>query len=148
MYLVDQTKRILLPVDGSAASLKAARYAIRIAKLLDADITCIHIIDTPPLIKKMNPALVALYFTQAEKHARKWIDAVEALAKEGKARFASEIRIEDLSVPNAITQYASKKNVDLIVMGTRGRTGPKMVLLGSVASFVVAHAPCAVLLVR
>jgi nucleotide-binding universal stress UspA family protein len=143
-----QTKRILVPVDGSDASLEAAKYAIRISKLLDAEIVCIHIIDTPALIKSMNPALVALYFTQAEGHAKKWVGNVETLAKKAKVPFTSEIPIEDLSVPIAITQYARKQKIDLIIMGTRGRTSPRNVLLGSVANFVVMHASCPVLLVR
>jgi nucleotide-binding universal stress UspA family protein len=45
--MATQTKRIPLPVDGSNASLKAARYALRIAKLLDADVKCIHVIYNP-----------------------------------------------------------------------------------------------------
>ncbi|HXV46459.1 MAG TPA: universal stress protein [Nitrososphaera sp.] len=76
-----QTKRILLPVDGSDTSLKAARYALRIAELLDADIMCIHVIAALPLLKGMNPALVALYFSRAEKHAKKWISDVKQIAK-------------------------------------------------------------------
>jgi nucleotide-binding universal stress UspA family protein len=142
------TKKILLPIDGSAASLRAAKYAIRIAKLLDSEITCIHIIETPPLMRSMNPALVALYFTQAEKRAKKWINSVEVLAKQGKVRFTGEARIEGLTVPNALVEYARKQEIDLIVMGTKGRTDLKKVLLGSVASFVVSHASSPVLLVR
>jgi nucleotide-binding universal stress UspA family protein len=147
-HLASQTKRILLPVDGSDASLKAAGYALRLAKLLDANVTCVHVIDAPPLLKGMNPALVALYFSQAEKHAKKWIGDVEEMAKKEKVHMASEIIIDVPSVPNAIIEYAAKQRADLIIMGTRGRTGAKKLLLGSVASAVVAHAKCPVLLVR
>lgn len=68
-------------MDGSDTSLKAARYALRIAELLDADIMCIHVIAALPLLKGMNPALVALYFSRAEKHAKKWISDVKQIAK-------------------------------------------------------------------
>lgn len=146
--MANQTKRIILPVDGSDASRKAAGYAFRIAKLLDADITCIHVIDSPPLLKGMNPALVSLYFSQAEKRAKKWMDDVEEIAKKEKAHITSEIIIDVPSVPNAIIEYAAKQHADLIIMGTMGRTGAKKLLLGSVASTVVAHAKCPVLLVR
>lgn len=147
-HLANQIKRILLPVDGSDASLKAARYALRIAKLLDADIACIHVIDSLPLLKGMNPALVALYFSPAEEHAKKWIGDVEEMAKKEKVHITSEIIIDVPSVPNAIIEYAAKQHADLIIMGTRGRTGAKKLLLGSVASAVMAHAKCPVLLVR
>lgn len=147
-HLASQTKRILLPVDGSDASLNAAKYALRIAKLLDADITCIHVLDSPPLLKGMNPALIALYFSRAEKHAKKWISDVKQIAKKEKAHITSEILIGAQSVPNTVIEYAAKQRADLIIMGTRGRTGAKKLLLGSVASAVMMHAKCPVLLVR
>jgi nucleotide-binding universal stress UspA family protein len=146
--LASQIKRILLPVDGSDASVNAARYALRIAKLLDADITCIHVIAAPPLLRGMNPALVALYFSRAEKQSKIWISEVKQMAKKEQARVTSEIVVDVLSVPNAIIQYAKKQRMDLIIMGTRGRTGAKKLLLGSVASAVMAHAGCPVMLVR
>jgi nucleotide-binding universal stress UspA family protein len=96
----------------------------------------------------MNPALVALYFSQAEKHAKKWIDDVEEIAKKEKAHITSEIIIDVPLVPNAIIECAAKRHADLIIMGTRGRAGTRQLLLGSVASTVVAHVKCLVLLVR
>jgi nucleotide-binding universal stress UspA family protein len=147
-YLARHTKRILLPVDGSYASIKATKYALRIAKLLDADVTCIHMIAAPPLLKGMNPALVALYFSRAEKQAKKWTGDVDKMAKKENVRLTSEIIIDAFSVSNAVIEYAKKQHTDLIIMGTRGRTGAKKLLLGSVASAVMAHAGCSVLLVR
>jgi nucleotide-binding universal stress UspA family protein len=146
--LASQIKRILLPVDGSDASLKAAGYSLRLAKVLDANVICVHVIDVPPLLKGMNPALVALYFSQAEKHAKKLTGNVEEMAKKVKVQMASEIIIDVPSVSNAIIEYAANQHADLIIMGTRGRTGAKKLLLGSVASAVMAHARCPVLLVR
>lgn len=147
-HLGTQTKRILLPVDGSYASLKAARYACRIAKLLAGEITCVHVIDTPPLLKGMNPALVALYFSRVEKHAKKLIGDVKQIAMKEGAHITTEIIIDVPSVPNAIIEYANEQHMDLIMMGTKGKTGAKKFLLGSVASAVMMHAGCPVLLVR
>ena len=58
--------------------------------------------------------------------------------------------IEDISsrVGHTIVDYAERKGVDFIVIGTRGRTGLKKMLLGSVASDVVTYAHCSVMVVR
>jgi nucleotide-binding universal stress UspA family protein len=74
------------------------------------------------------------------------------LAKEQNfniGNFTSVI-IEDISsrVGHAIVEYAESKSIDLIVIGTRGRTGLKKMLLGSVASDVVTYAHCPVLVIR
>jgi nucleotide-binding universal stress UspA family protein len=52
------------------------------------------------------------------------------------------------SIIGSIIDYATDKDIDLIVIGTRGRTGLKRFLTGSVANGVVQHAHCSVLLVR
>ena len=51
-------------------------------------------------------------------------------------------------VAESIIEYATRKNIDLIVIGTRGRTGLKRFFMGSIANGVVQHAHCSVLLVR
>jgi nucleotide-binding universal stress UspA family protein len=56
--------------------------------------------------------------------------------------------VESGSVVEAIVEYATEEKAQLIVMGTRGMTGFKKMLLGSVSNGVVNHAPCAVLVVR
>ena len=145
--MTHHTKRILLPIDGSEASVKAAGYALRITKVLDSDLKCIHVIDSPLFIKGMNPALVALFFSRAEKHANKWIGDIEEMAKKEKVNMTSEIIIDVPSVPNAIMEYAKKHQMDLIIIGMRGRTGAKKLLLGSVANSIAMHASCPVLLV-
>jgi nucleotide-binding universal stress UspA family protein len=52
------------------------------------------------------------------------------------------------SIIESIIDYAANKDIDLIVIGTRGKTGLKRLIMGSVASGVVQHAHCPVLLVR
>jgi nucleotide-binding universal stress UspA family protein len=109
-----------------------------------------HLCDirSPASKRDVNPALVVLYFSHAEKRAKKWIDDVEEIAKKEKAHITSEIIIDVPLVPNAIIEYAEKQHADLIIMGTRGRAGTKQLPLGSVASAVLAHVKCLVLLVQ
>jgi nucleotide-binding universal stress UspA family protein len=140
---------MLIPIDGSDASFEAARYALKVAKMSNMEATCIHLIDTPPLIKQMNPVLTIHYFSEAEKKAREWITRVEKLAEKQEVRITSEILLDiPTSVAEAIIDYATKKQIDLIVMGSRGRGNIKKVLLGSVTNAVVARAPCPVMVIR
>ena len=60
----------------------------------------------------------------------------------------SEVVISNKSLPADIIDYAENNNVNLIVVGTKGRTGFKRLLLGSVASAVLTYAHCPVLVVR
>ena len=61
---------------------------------------------------------------------------------------SAETILDVSSVADAIITYSERNNVDLIVIGTKGRTGLKKFLLGSVASGVISHANCPVLVVR
>ncbi len=56
--------------------------------------------------------------------------------------------IAEESIVSEIIEFAERENIDLIIMGTRGRTGFKKLLLGSVASGVVNFAHCTVLVIR
>ena len=60
----------------------------------------------------------------------------------------TEIFIDVKSIIESIIDYATHKNIDLIVIGTRGRTGLKRFFMGSVANGIVQHAHCPVLVVR
>jgi nucleotide-binding universal stress UspA family protein len=93
---------------------------------------------------------------EKRREARKWLDEVEKSmlgvlkkAEYVKGKFRSEI-IEDpfSKVENAILNYAESENVDLVVMGTGGRSGFRRMLLGSVASAVLSYARCPVMIVR
>ena len=144
-----QIKKILLPIDGSDESLKAAKYAVTIAKEEKARILCIHAIGTPVYISEYaNPLLLPSYYEQAKKLAEGWFKSVAEIAEKGGVDIETHILIEVASVVDSIVKYASDKNVDLIVMGTRGRTGLKRFLMGSIANGVVQYAHCPVLVVR
>jgi nucleotide-binding universal stress UspA family protein len=67
---------------------------------------------------------------------------------EGIYALKSETFTDVKSVIGSITDYATSIDIDLIVVGTRGRTGLKRLLMGSVANGIVQHAHCSVLLVR
>lgn len=70
------------------------------------------------------------------------------MTKKIDLEIVTEVIIADESIFSEIIEFAERENIDLIIMGTRGRTGFKKLLLGSVASGVVNFAHCPVLVIR
>jgi nucleotide-binding universal stress UspA family protein len=139
-----QIRKILVPIDDSGFSLNAAQYATKFAKEENAQLICIHVIASIPYWYAPPE-----YREDVKKKVESWFNIVKDIAKtEGIAKVKTEIFMDANSVIGSIIDYATNENVDLIVIGTRGRTGLKRFLLGSVADGVVQHAHCPVLLVR
>jgi nucleotide-binding universal stress UspA family protein len=142
-------KRILVPVDGSDSSFQAAKFAIKLAKMAEAEIIFMHAVVNPPYVDYTTPGnVVVRYIEEAKRHAEKWFSDLGGLAEKSGVSFSSEAVLDIASASDSIVNYAEGKKADLIVMGTKGRTGLKRFLLGSVASGVLAHAKCSVLVVR
>ena len=142
-------KKILVPIDGSEYSLTAAKYAIRIAKGENAQLFCIHVMVGIPYGYTTSASATDQYFSDMEEKVESWFDKVRDMVKhEYIPELKTEIFRDTKSVIAAIVDYASSKGIDLIVIGTKGRTGLKRFLMGSVANGVVLHAHCPVLLVR
>ncbi len=144
-----QMRKILVPIDGSECSLNAAKYAVKAAKDEDAELFCIHVIAGVPYGYASSPIATDQYFKDIEEKVQSWFDKVRDMAKnEGIPELKTETFTDVKSVIGSIIDYATSRDVDLIVIGTRGRTGLKRFLMGSVANGVVQHAHCPVLLVR
>ena len=162
-----QTKvsKILVAIDGSEMSMRAAAYAIDIANIKgkeeeNVQLIGLTVIDLTNLSYSFFAIASGYYeaekLEEKRKEAQQLLDKVEKLAvKENNTnnnvniQFKSEIIEDPISrVGSAIVDYAERENVDLIVIGTRGRTGFKKMLLGSVASDVVTYAHCPVLVVK
>lgn len=140
-------KRILAAVDGSDAANRAAAFAARLARETDAALTLIHVYDAPTAV------LLGLEAQSAEEvHKTK-----EILGKgsfDGARRAIGELPITltthaGIGHPAPeIVAYAKANQVDLIVVGSQGRSNLESVLLGSVSDYVVRHASCPVTVVR
>ena len=75
---------ILVPLDGSEWSFRAAKYAIKIAKMANADIVCVHAVVSLPSTAYANVhagVLIPRYIEEAKKEAQKWYDEVIAIAE-------------------------------------------------------------------
>ena len=150
--------KILIPVDGSKPSDKAAEYAVNMAKRRKAKLVAVHVMHlpayalTPTPIEGMPTHMVTpipvTISNEERKMAENYLNKVKKMAKRAKVKIETKIIEDQPSIVHAITKIAEKEGCDLIVMGTKGRTGIKRFLLGSVASGVLTYAPCPVLVVR
>lgn len=142
-------KKILVPVDGSDSSLLAARHAIALAEMSGAEVFLVHaVMSLPYLQHKAGGDVLDTYVDEAKRYAQMWFDQIKEMAAKRNVRTMSEVILEVESIADVIVNYAKSHNVDLIVIGSRGRTGLRRFLLGSVASGVVSHAHCPVMIVR
>jgi nucleotide-binding universal stress UspA family protein len=145
-----QIKKILVPIDGSEYSLKAAKYAIKIAKDENAQLLCIHII-TPRIPYGYSSSIPTTdkSHTEIKDKVQDLFDMIRQKAKnEGLSDMKTDVFVDFKSVSESILNYSANEDTDLIVIGTKGRTGLKRFLIGSVANAVIQHAHCPVLLVR
>ena len=85
---------------------------------------------------------------QERSAAKQWMENIKQKVKDKKVSFRSEVIDGVIAAEAIIVDYAESQNINLIVVGTRGRSGFSKVLLGSVASKVVAYAHCPVLVVK
>jgi len=149
-----EISRILVAIDGSENSVKAAHLAIDLARRRQASLFVLHVIQTPTYTEvavpgaTASPAFSREYNDLAKKDAKKWVADIVKEEEDAGLEVRGEIVQNTPSAVQAITERASSLNIDLIVMGTRGLTGVRKLLLGSVSSGVVSHAPCSVLVVR
>lgn len=142
-------RKVLVAVDGSDSSIKAARVAAEIAKNNSAELTILHVMTVP---YSAFSGEVPLPLSQIEQEARQAGDTYIAKAKnsiKGHGIKPKTEIIESYDSPvKGITEFAQKHGMDLIVVGTRGLGGFKRLVLGSVASGVVHYAHCSVTVVR
>jgi len=142
--------RILVPTDFSEPSDAALDYARTLAQKFGASLRLLHVIE-PPYESGAFSNEVYLAETPG---------LYDMLAKKAQAQFASRVVPADRArygitteimtgrSATTIVEYAADQHVDLIVMGTHGRTGLAHLFMGSVAEHVVRKALCPVLTVR
>lgn len=142
-------KTILVPTDFSEPSTAALDYAKQLAEAFNASIHLLHVVQDPlrqPWAVEnyaISPLdVLADITTQVKK------DLEKALPEPERKKYNAQLVTPVGSPFGEIVNYASKNNVDVIVMGTHGRGALAHAILGSVTERVVRFAPCPVLAVR
>ncbi len=142
-------QRILFPTDFSEHSQAAEASACQLADLFGAELHVLHVLSD--LFLQVPQTAVAFLvppkiLEDVVHSAEEEIQKVPSSGRVSSGKVVRAVRIG--SSYDMIVQYAQEFQVDLIVIGTHGRTGLPHVLLGSVAERVVQHAKCPVLTVR
>jgi nucleotide-binding universal stress UspA family protein len=152
--------KILVPIDGSPYSMRAADAAIELARRYNEEskpdeVIALHVIDINPKFHLFSK--YGFHYSEYEKAALEeagkvtggWFSKISEKAEACKVRFRSEISDnEELSVIGEIVDYAEREHVDVIVIGTKGQSGFKKLMMGSVSLGVTTYAPCTVIVVR
>jgi hypothetical protein len=133
-------ERILVAMDGSIYSDKALDQALSMAKVCGSTLFAITVMDLYPVTRGTAPGVAERLSKEGEEILQR------ARNKAAEENIPCETIVRIGKNPHEfIVREAMERDIDLIVMGTHGRTGLKKLLLGSVAERVIGHAPCAVL---
>jgi universal stress protein A len=143
--------RILVPTDFSEPSDAALQYARMVASKFGASLHLLHVFEPSPYLAGAVSAEVYVADASAIRaelmeHAKNQL--AERVTAGDRERYGARTEIVTGQSASSIVKYATERHMDLIVMGTHGRSGISHLLLGSVAEHVVRAAPCPVLTVR
>ncbi|MDF1743506.1 MAG: universal stress protein [Gimesia sp.] len=141
-----EMKKILIPTDFSETSQAATQYAVELAKKFDAKIYLLHVIEDPIVYMPMFESYAMPPKEDFESFAETRLD--NWILDDDKGELEMETKWVHGNPFVDILKFAKKEDVDLIVVGTHGRSFTAHLLLGSVAEKVVRKASCPVLTVR
>jgi nucleotide-binding universal stress UspA family protein len=142
MNLMGELKSILLATDGSEFSKGAIKEAINFARACGTVLTVLRVLEFNPEFESVAPGAA----DKMEREAGKHFDTIRDMASEENVECDIIVR-RSLHAYEAIVEEANLRKADIIIMGRRGMTGLKKVLLGSQTAKTIAMAPCKVLVV-
>jgi nucleotide-binding universal stress UspA family protein len=152
--------KILVPIDGSPSSMRAADAAVELARKYGKEsgpieVIALHVIDINPKFHLFSK--YGFHYSEYEKATLEeagrvtegWFSKIREKAEACKVRFRSEVSDNSsLSVIGEIVNYAEREHVDVIVIGTKGHSEFEKLMMGSVSSGVATYSPCTVIVVR
>jgi nucleotide-binding universal stress UspA family protein len=150
--------KILVPIDGSELSRKAADYAILLSSKLGTELFVIHVLNDIPyehnvgsygLYDIETPDEIKQILQEERGITKEWFDKIKASASEKNIKIIkTELVITRSSIESAIVNYAKRNRIDLIVIGTAGHSGFRKLIPGDVASGVIKHSHCPVMMIK
>lgn len=141
-------RHVLVPTDGSDASVAAARVAFRVASAFGARVDVLYVIDMLLCeeLRRFDEREEQEVLHELHQHGERYVQVLREEAERQGLDVATDVRRGDPF--EEIVAHAHEHEIDLIVMGHVGRRPSARVLLGSVAERVLEFAPCPVLVVK
>jgi len=132
-------QRVLVPVDDSPHVLELAQQATEFARETGVTLTFLHVVNTPKITSAKD--------IEQQKREYRWISD-ECREKAAAQGVSASSRVEVGSPVETIVSIAEHEKFDLIIMGSKGQSHLRTLLVGSVADQVMEHASCPVLLLK
>jgi len=135
-------EKLLVATDGSEFSKDAVHEAIKIASACSSTLYVLLVIEINSEVELWD----AQSADKLEKDMRKYLDGIKARAAKEGVTCEVLLHLGDEPYKDIVSE-AKKRKVSTIIMGSHGRTGLTRLMMGSVVSRVIGHAPCKVLVV-
>ena len=148
--------KILVPVDGSINSMKAIDYAVNLAEKYKSEIIALHVLYSQSGFAFHKETVAGTITSnslndlnlEAKQEAEKWFKEINKRAEKMNVQIKTEVVFTVISIVEGILTHAEKENIDLIIIGSKGKSGWKKLIVGSVASGISTYAHCPILIVR
>lgn len=141
-------RHILVPIDFSAYSKNALRYAIPMAEQYGATLHLVYVIEPTIYPADLGFGQVVIPGVEEELRSKSKAQLDNLIATEIGSRVRAEAAVRTGKPHQEILREAEEKNIDLIIVATHGHTGVEQILFGSTAMRIVRLAKCPVLTVR
>ena len=136
--------KILVATDGSENSRMAAAEAIKIARAMGSALYALYVVDMSVLTSATVGEEEAFIYKTLESEGKKALDQIKSTAN----GISVDARVIEGKPASAIVDFAEKNGIDLIVVGSQGKSKIESLLLGSVADRIIRTAKCPVLVVK
>lgn len=137
-----------MAIDGSEPSIKAAELGIDLARKYKTEMIILSVSYIPLLAKMVPKEILTQWHNDNLEELHEWCLPIKNKAQRENIQLKIELIETRKSIVGIIIEYAEREKVDLILVGTAGRTGFAKMFLGSVASGLATYASCPVLIVK
>jgi nucleotide-binding universal stress UspA family protein len=146
----------LVPVDGSINSMKAIDYAVDLAEKYKGELIALHVLYSQTGFAFHKETVAGTITSsslndlnlEAKQEAEKGFKEINKRAEKMNVQIKTEVVFTVISIVEGILTYAEKENIDLIIIGSKGKSGWKKLIVGSVASGISTYAHCPILIVK